>query len=139
MDIVYKPYRMRFFFLFFYLSLFCRVYLFPKRRLTKNNLHRRKPCLAHDNNIQTCILLRSSYFSFNRRVENVASWHGTRFYKITITGSTFCKECLNNLSVYQLLIPKSTFGGIIPYSVMNLLIISYSFYFAQKLVAILLL
>ena len=43
------------------------------------------------------------------------------------------------LSAYQLLIPKSMFVGIIPHSVMNLLIISYSFYFAQKLVAILLL
>ena len=43
------------------------------------------------------------------------------------------------LLVYQLLVPKSMFVGIIPHSVMNLLIISYSLYFAQKLVAILLL
>ena len=41
------------------------------------------------------------------------------------------------LSIYQLFIPKSMFVGIILHSVMNLLIISYSFRFAQKLVAIL--
>ena len=62
------------------------------------------------------------------------------FAQIVHLGQGLCKEhAIKEEHILHVILQVQIFGGIIPHSVMNLLIILYSFYFAQKLVAILLL